>query len=104
MLRQMNVHLYDQVAQRLYVHWHHCPEVETKQQRTSNLNSTPTIRDKQIFKQTLTRLSSTSNVALDDNISLSLEGNNQRHQCASTTMMNIGKDDKKETDSLLTEE
>jgi hypothetical protein len=73
----------------------------TKQQRTSNLNSTPTIRDKQIFKQTLTHLSSTENVALDENISLSLEGNNRRNPCASTTMMNT---DKKETDSLLTKE
>jgi hypothetical protein len=75
-----------------------------KQQRTSNISHTTTIRDKQIVKQAMTRISSTSNVALDDNISLSLEGNNGPSQCVLTTMNNIAKDDKKETDSLLTED
>jgi hypothetical protein len=69
-----------------------------KQQRTSNLSSTT--RD----KQKTTRLSSNSSVALDGNLSTSLEGKMNRSLCATTTMINTEKDDKNESDSILTQE
>jgi hypothetical protein len=80
------------------------PVAGIKQQRTSNMNFTSTIRDKQKPKQAMTCLSSTSNVALDGNVSTSLEGKPRHSQCAVTTIINTGKDDKTESDSLLTQE
>jgi len=81
------------------------PAGKNKQQCTSNISSYPTtIRDKQKAKQATTRLSSNSNVALDGNVSTSLEGKTRRSQGAVTTMINTRKDDRTESDSLLTQE
>lgn len=79
------------------------PAGTIKQQRTSNISYPTTARDKQKSMQATTRLSSTSNVALDAN---SLEGKSRRSQsgagAATTTSINTRKDDKTESDALLT--
>ncbi|CAF1328223.1 unnamed protein product [Adineta steineri] len=81
------------------------PGAASKQQRTStNINYTTTIRDKQIPKQAIARLSSTSTVALDGNVSTSLEGNTRRSQCPSTTLIHTEKDDRKESSSSFLQE
>jgi len=80
------------------------PAAGIKQQRTANISHTKRIRDKQKPKQAMTCLSPISNQALDDNVSTSLEGKTRQSQCAATTMINKGKDDKNESDSLLTQE
>jgi hypothetical protein len=75
-----------------------------KNQRTPNISYPTTIRDKQKAKQATTHLSSISNVALDGNVSISLEGTTRRSQGAVTTIIATRKDDKTESDSLLTQE
>jgi hypothetical protein len=81
------------------------PGAGIKQQRTSNISNPTTIRDKQKQKQATTHLSlTTSNAALDDGISTSLPDTTRRSQCAVTATNNTEKDDKKESDSLLTQE
>ncbi len=80
------------------------PAAGIKQKRTLNMGYTTTIRDKQKPKEAMTRLSSISTVALDGNVSTSLEGKTRRSQCAVTTMINTEKYDKNESDSLFTQE
>jgi hypothetical protein len=74
----------------------------TKQQRTSNINYSTTIIDKQIPKEAVTDLSST--VALDGNVSTSLEAKTRRSQCPSITIINTEEDDKNENNSLFSQE
>ena len=82
------------------------PAGTIKQQRTSNISYPTTGRDKQKSMQATTRLSSGSNVALDANVSTTLEGKSRRSQsgtgAATTTLINTRKDDKTESDGLLT--
>jgi hypothetical protein len=80
------------------------PAEGIKRQRTSNISYPTIIRDKQKAKQATTHLSSISNVAVDGNVSTSLEGKTRRSQGAVTTMIGTRKDDKTESDSLLIQE
>lgn len=78
---------------------------QQQQQRTSNISYSTTGRDKQKSKQAITRLSSTSNVVLDGNVSSSLEGKSRRSQTGAaptTTLISTRKDDITENDGLLT--